>query len=173
MDVTAVNGFVHMAGHNRRFVPKFAGRAAPLTKLLRKAMGNRAMGGFPGIEERVDETADTRLPGLHETNPPDLGCVTSVARRDADTEQCGEQPIAYTSKTNSDAVVKYGTTDLECVAVLFRSYVYGWRFELVTDHAALKWLMTSKDLMGRLHRPGASNVVADALSRTPVNAVVA
>jgi hypothetical protein len=56
----------------------------------------------------------------------------------------------------------------------------------VTDHAALKCLMTSKDLTGRLHRwslqlqeynftvvyrPGAGNVVADALSRAPVNVV--
>ncbi|OWY97238.1 Retrovirus-related Pol Polyprotein from transposon 412, partial [Phytophthora megakarya] len=103
----------------------------------------------------------------------------------------GEQSIAYASKVNSDTVVNYRITDLECAAViwavkLFRPYLYGRQFELVTNHAALKWLMTSKDLTGRLHRwalqlqeynfevvyrPGATNVVADALSRAPVNVV--
>ncbi|GMF55250.1 unnamed protein product [Phytophthora fragariaefolia] len=70
--------------------------------------------------------------------------------------------------------------------VVLRPYLYGRQFELVIDHAALKWLMTSKDLTWRLHRwalqlqeydfaviyrPGASNVVADALSRAPVRVV--
>jgi len=35
---------------------------------------------------------------------------------------------------------------------LFRPYLYGRRFELVTDHAALAYLMRSKNLTGRLHR---------------------
>ncbi|GMF47516.1 unnamed protein product [Phytophthora fragariaefolia] len=57
------------------------------------------------------------------------------------------------------------------------------RFELVTDHSALTYLVRSKDLTGRLHRwelqlqeydfvihyrAGSTNVVADALSRAPV-----
>ncbi|GMF29522.1 unnamed protein product [Phytophthora fragariaefolia] len=99
-----------------------------------------------------------------------------------------EQPIAFASKVNSPTVAKYGITDLECAAVvwaikLFRPYLYGRRFTLITDHNALSWLMKSKDLTGRLHRwalqlqeydfnvtyrPGSTNVVADALSRAPV-----
>jgi hypothetical protein len=103
----------------------------------------------------------------------------------------GDQPIAYPSKVNSPTVAKYSITDLECAAVvwaikLFRPYFYGRRFELVTDHNALSWLMKSKDLTGRLYRwalqlqeyefnvtyrPGSTNVVADALSRAPVRQV--
>jgi hypothetical protein len=83
-------------------------------------------------------------------------------------------------------------TDLECAAVVwaikrFRPYLYGRRFELVTDHNALSWLMKSKDLTGRLHRwslqlqeydfnvtyrPGSTNGVAGALSHAPVRQVV-
>jgi hypothetical protein len=104
----------------------------------------------------------------------------------------GEQPIAFASKVNSPTVAKYSITDLECAAVvwaikLFRPYLYDRRFELVTDHAALGYLMRSKNLTGRLHRwslqlqeydftityrPGSTNVVADALSRAPVRQMV-
>jgi hypothetical protein len=88
---------------------------------------------------------------------------------------------------NSSAESNYSITELECLAVvwavkLFRSRLYGRSFSIVTDHAALKWLMTRPNLAGRLHRwsltlqeydfvieyrPGATNVVADALSRAP------
>ncbi|GMF58614.1 unnamed protein product [Phytophthora fragariaefolia] len=100
----------------------------------------------------------------------------------------GDQPVAYASKVNSPTVAKYGITDLECAVViwavrLFRPYLYGQRFEFVTDHSALTYLMRSKDLTGRLHRwalqlqendfvihyrAGSTNTVADALSRAPV-----
>ncbi|GMF49537.1 unnamed protein product [Phytophthora fragariaefolia] len=66
--------------------------------------------------------------------------------------------------------------------------MYGRRFQLVTDHSALKWLITSTTLSAKLHRwalqlqeydvgvkyrPGADNVVADALSWAPVNSATA
>ncbi|KAE8888594.1 hypothetical protein PF005_g10759 [Phytophthora fragariae] len=99
----------------------------------------------------------------------------------------GLQPVAYASKVNSAAEANYSITELECLAVvwsvkLFRPYLYGRSFTIVTDHAALKWLMTSPNPAGRLHRwsltlqeyefeivyrPGSTNVVADALSRAP------
>lgn len=55
-------------------------------------------------------------------------------------------------------------------------------FTIITDHASLKWLMTLKDLNGRLarwslqlqiydfqieHKKGSENIVADMLSRVP------
>ncbi|KAE9166453.1 hypothetical protein PF004_g29154 [Phytophthora fragariae] len=104
----------------------------------------------------------------------------------------GWQPVAYASKVNSTTEATYGITELECLAVvwaikLFRPYLYGRRFTIITDHSALKWLMTSPNLTGKLHRwaltlqeldfdvqyrPGATNVVADALSRAPTTASV-
>ncbi|KAE8901770.1 hypothetical protein PF010_g24972 [Phytophthora fragariae] len=99
----------------------------------------------------------------------------------------GDQPVAYASKVNSPAVANYSISELECLAVvwavrLFRSHLYGRRFTIVTDHVALKWLMTTKEPAGRLprwaltlqeydfdivYRPGKENHVADALSRGP------
>ncbi|GMF51810.1 unnamed protein product [Phytophthora fragariaefolia] len=100
---------------------------------------------------------------------------------------CPWQPIAFTSKVYSNTEASYSITELEWLAVvwsvkLFRPYLYGRSFTIVTDPAALKWLMTRPNLAGRLHRwsltlqeyefvieyrPGAINVVANAVSRAP------
>ncbi|OWZ08376.1 LOW QUALITY PROTEIN: Gag-pol fusion protein [Phytophthora megakarya] len=122
------------------------------------------------------------------------GVYSSEANLDdeATDDGNGRRLVAYASKVNSQTEANYGITELECAAVVWaiklsRPYLYGRRFSIVTDHAALKWLMTSPNLTGKLHRwaltlqkfeftveyrPGSSNVVADALSRAPVAATV-
>ena len=64
----------------------------------------------------------------------------------------------------------------------FRAYVYGTKFEIVTDHASLRWLHNLKEPEGRLacwalklqaydysilHWPGNKHQNADGLSRLP------
>lgn len=92
----------------------------------------------------------------------------------------------------SPAEMKYFATEQECLAVWwglkqFRQYLYGRPCIVYTDHQALKWLLSIKDPTGRLcrwsldiqnhdleirYRPGASNRVADALSRAPIVAAL-
>ena len=65
---------------------------------------------------------------------------------------------------------------------LFKPYLFGNSFTLVTDDEPLKWLMTTHELTGKLarwslllqeydftvvHRAGTDNVNADCLSRYP------
>ena len=65
----------------------------------------------------------------------------------------------------------------------FRHYLIGSKFLLLTDHGALKWMMTTSNLTGRLarwslllheyefeirHKLGVENVVADCFSRFPL-----
>jgi hypothetical protein len=96
-----------------------------------------------------------------------------------------ERPIAYCSRQLNSAESKYSTTELELLAFLFatkqfRSYLYGRRFTVYTDHRALKWLLNLQDPSSRLtrwavklseydykveHRPGTQMQHADALSR--------
>ena len=81
--------------------------------------------------------------------------------------------------------INYPTHERELLAVIhalrvWRHYLLGKRFKIFTDHHSLKYLMTQPNLSKRqarwvemlaefdfevVHRPGKSNVVADALSR--------
>ena len=98
-----------------------------------------------------------------------------------------EHVIAYYSKSLSPAQQKYGTTRRELLAVVatldhFKGYVWGPKFLMRTDHAALVWLKNLKNIQGMLarwlaklqqfhfdivHRPGAPHGNADGLSRCP------
>lgn len=60
-----------------------------------------------------------------------------------------ERSIAYASKQFSRAEVRYFTTERECLAIrwgveIFRYYLLGRTFILITDHAPLRWLQSAK-----------------------------
>ena len=95
--------------------------------------------------------------------------------------------IAYYSKSLNPAQQKYCTTRRELLAVVatldhFKGYVWGPKFIVRTDHAALVWLKNLKNIQGMLarwlaklqqfhfeiiHRPGTQHGNADGLSRCP------
>jgi len=93
--------------------------------------------------------------------------------------------IGYASKAFTGAEKRYCITRKELAAMVFglkhyRQYLLGRKFIIRTDHAALSYLMTAKDLIGQQargvdlmsefnftiqHRAGVSHTNADALSR--------
>jgi hypothetical protein len=92
-------------------------------------------------------------------------------------------PIAFASRSLNKAERNYSTTE-ELLAIvwgvrLFRPYLFGTKFKIVTDHKRLTWIVSVKDSGSRLLRwrtkleeynydivfKGASNTNADALSR--------
>lgn len=99
----------------------------------------------------------------------------------------GWLPVAFASRKQKGAEARYTVSEKECLAVLFglckfREHLYGEEFGVVTDHAALQWLMSLRDPKRRLarwivefqafaftveHAPGNGTLMAvpDALSR--------
>ncbi|CAF4747471.1 unnamed protein product, partial [Rotaria magnacalcarata] len=66
-----------------------------------------------------------------------------------------EHVIGYASRTLSASERKYSPTERECLAIVYgcnyyRPYIEGTRFTAITDHKALKWLHSTKDLNSRL-----------------------
>ncbi|KAE8956529.1 hypothetical protein PR001_g31704, partial [Phytophthora rubi] len=193
-----VKRFVHLAGYYRKFIEAFGSVMAPMTRLLKKDCEWQWTEEQEFAFERVKAALTTKpllvypnfgRPFRLVTDASQIGlgaCLMQDQGRDW-------QPIAFASKVNNDAEANYPITEVECLAVvwsvkLFRPYLYGRMFEIVTDHAALKWLMTRPNLAGRLHRwsltlqeydfqilyrPGTTNVVADALSRAPAAVLAA
>lgn len=188
-----VRRFVALAGYYRRFMPEFGTKMAPLTKLLRKVIpwewGAEQEEAFAWAKAWLSTKpvliySNYALPFKLTTDASKTG-LGAVLSQD---QGHGDQPVAYASKVNSPAEANYSISELECLAVvwavrLFRPHLYGRRFTIVTDHIALKWLMTATEPAGRLHRwaltlqeydfkieyrPGHENRVADALSRNPV-----
>ena len=108
-----------------------------------------------------------------------VGAVLSQKHED------GEHPVAYESRKMNTAERNYRTHERELLAVIhalrtWRHYLAGQKFTVVTDHYSLQYLRTQPNLSKRqarwldfiaefnfdiVHKPGKSNVVADALSR--------
>jgi len=108
-----------------------------------------------------------------------IGCILSQGPRGKDL------PIAFASHTLNKAEVNYNTTEKELTSVvwgikMYRPYLFGQKFNIVTDHRELVWFFNITDPGSRLTRwrlkleeyqytihfkPGVNNVNAAALSR--------
>ena len=104
----------------------------------------------------------------------------------------GWESGAYASRQLKLHEQNYSTHDLELAAVVFalkiwRHYLHREKCRIFTNHKSLKYLLTQKDLNLRKHRwlelfkdydcvidyhPRKANVVADALSRKMIYALV-
>ncbi|XP_076926979.1 uncharacterized protein LOC143590362 [Bidens hawaiensis] len=96
--------------------------------------------------------------------------------------------IYYASKTSSEAQLNYTIIEKELLAVVyaldkFRSYILGSKVVVYSDHSGVRYLIENKDTKPRLIRwvlllqelilksvtkKGCENVVADHLSRIPL-----
>lgn len=185
-----VKAFLGLAGYYRRFVPGFSNMAKPLTKILRKdekfKWGDTQQMSFETIKTALCSNAVLIYPDFNDpfilstdASGVALGAVLSQVR------EGHERPVAYASRQLNNAEQNYSATERELLAVVwataqFRCYLLGRKFTLITDHAALKWMLHLKDPSARLarwslrlmeynykvvHRPGVRHQNADGLSR--------
>ena len=188
--VKQLRRFLGMVGWYARFIERDSEHKIPLVKLLRKTQtwewGEEQQTAFDALKRALTTAPVLARPDF--SKPFTIQCDASgVALGVVLTQEGegGEHPIVYASRVLTAAERNYSTSEKECLAVLWaikklRPYIEGYRFRVITDHSALKWLRNLKDPTGRLarwalemqqwdfeiiHRKGALNHLPDALSR--------
>jgi transposase InsO family protein len=195
-NVKELRSFLGLSNFYRRFIQGFSKITAVLTRLLQKNVEYKwteeCQSAFQQLKDRLTEAPvlafpDYKLKFILTTDACDSGiggvlsqCVEGV-----------EKPLQFLSRTLNHTERKYATTHKECLAIVWcieecRHYLIGNKFTIRTDHNALKWLMSVKDHNAQLmrwalmlleyefeivHVKGKTNVVADALSRAPINLI--
>ena len=189
--VTDVLQFKGLAEFYRRFVKDFSAISAPLSALT----GNVEWKWGP-LEDKAFKQLKHALTHTPILAPPDytkpfvVTCDASKFAVGAVLSQ-GEgkamRVVAYESRKMIDAETRYDTHDKELLAVVHALKKWGFhlrgkKFVVVTDNWATKYIQTKPNLNHRqmnwlstlsdydfdiVHRPGKTNVVADALSRRP------
>lgn len=199
--VHEVRSFLGLANYFRKFIKDYSRIAAPLTNLTKgnisKAKGkNTKVNWTPQCQAAFDELKsaltsapclalpDFRLP-FEVVCPQPMEVVTDASdyALGAILMQNG-RPVAFESHKLSSAEANYTTTEKELLAVvhalkIWRCYLEGSKFTVVTDHNPLTFFQTQPLLSRRQarwseflqmfnfdweYRPGAGNP-ADPLSR--------
>ena len=195
-----VRAFLGLCSYYRRFVPGFSKIAQPLTDLTQKGVDVETESQKPACQEAIVKlkAAITSEPVLA---APRFDRQFKVKTDGAQTEGLGgvlsqddddkhERVIAYYGRRLNKHERNYTVTEIELLAALesirnWRPYLWGRRFKLIIDHAALKWLHTMKETFeggpaSRLmrwilklseynfeveHKSGVTHCDADGLSR--------
>ncbi|XP_022024976.1 uncharacterized protein LOC110925329 [Helianthus annuus] len=189
-NVKGVRSFLGHAGFYRRFIKGFSVITKPLCNLLLKdvpfVFDEKCLKAFNNLKQQLFEAPILQSPDW--SLPFEIMCDASDYAAGAVLGRCvDKKPVAiyYASKTLSDAQLNYTTTEKELLAVVnaldkFRSYLWGSKVVIYSDHSAFRYLMEKKDAKPRLIRwilllqefdleirdkKGSENVVADHLSR--------
>ena len=198
-----VRQFVGLTSYYRMFVPNFSTVMEPLTALTKKRSkfqwtweADQAMNE---IQQRMARAAacwvwQEQRPTRVVTDASGVG-VGAILEQQVGEEQ-GWRMIAAWSRVLSSSQRNYSITDkewlavVECVTRVWKHWLLGREFEILTDHAPLREILTKKgeNFTYRQLRwfeklepytfrvkyiKGETNQVADALSRTPSFTVAA
>ena len=192
--VKGVRSFLGMANYYSQFVQGFAAIARPLYRLTKKDTPfhwtDKCEDSFQALREAlvsapVLRRPDSARPYVLQTDWSPVAVGAVLAQIGTDNE---EHPVAFASRVLRGPELRYAPMEGECFAVVyfiehFRPYLHGTHFTVQMDHWALKWLMSTEHRNGRLarwalkmqeynfdvvHRRGALNANADAMSRPPI-----
>ena len=194
-NVTEVKRFLGMINFYRRFVPDLASLVEPMVELTRGRSKRqkvnweeRHQSSFELVKKKLSSAPILQFPNMEapffiETDASDVGLGAVLTQ--VEPKSNVRMPVAFASRSLKKAERNYSTTDKEGLAVvwavkLYRPYILGSKFTVITDHNALKALKEKVQLDGRLaqwadflmefdfdvvYRPGKENLVADNLSR--------
>ncbi|CAB4427343.1 unnamed protein product [Rhizophagus irregularis] len=187
--IREING---LCSYYRKFVKGYSKIVKPIMELTRKNVpfvwADKQQKALKEIKEKLINYPILQHPNFEKefiliTDASGEGLGAILEQLD---ENNREIVISYASRSLINAEKNYPITELECLAVFwgikyFHKYLFGRKFKVITDHAALKGFMsTSKVPKGKrgrwmmelqqydfeiIHRPGKENKNADAMSR--------
>jgi hypothetical protein len=189
-NVAEVRSFLGTVGYYRQYIEGFATIGKPLTQLTHKGVqfewNDLTNQAFVELRQKLIEAPilgypNPKLQYILDTDASAAGVGAVLSQ----VQDGAERVIAYYSKTLSPAERNYCVTRRELLAVIlavkhFRPYLYGQRFKLRTDHAALIWLCKRAEPSNQVarwleilaefrfdieHRAGVKHGNADGLSR--------
>ncbi|WZZ83832.1 hypothetical protein YC2023_104404 [Brassica napus] len=183
--ISDVRSFHGLASFYRRFVEHFSTIMAPITSCMKEGRftwTQEAFVAFTLIKEKLTSAPILVLPDFSATF--ELHCDASKLGIGAVLSQRG-RPVAYFSEKLAGARSRYSTYDVEFYAIVqaikhWRHYLVHRDFVLFTDHDALRhhdsqakvsfrhagWISYLQQFTFSIrHQSGATNRVADALSR--------
>jgi hypothetical protein len=181
------------------FCPNFSAIARPMLDLLKKDTPWKWRMSGPGSEGEAFEAVRREIakpgkalqrfrperPIFVHTDFSNVGLGAVLAQVDDDGN---EYMVACCSRSLNKHEANYSSYKGEALAAvwgvrLFKHFLHGRHFQLVSDHAPLSWLMSSDKLEGAharwacilqeydftiVHRPGVQHCNVDGLSRLPL-----
>lgn len=192
-NVQEVQRFCGFVNFYRKWVFDFAKTAKPLYNLCKKEVkfewNTGCENAFLKLKQSLITPPVLAFPRFDQdfilsTDASKISCSGILANRDGRDER----PIQYFSRTLNEAQSRYSAIELELLAIIwsvewFRSYLYGRKFYIYTDHKPLIYLFGNQNMSCRLHRwrlilmeynfevihrEGKANVGPDALSRIAI-----
>lgn len=159
-DLTQLRGFIALASYYRKFVKNFSSIAEPLNRLLKKntpfIWGKDQIKSFEQLKTCLMTPPILSYPNFEK--PFILYTDASTFALGAILSQESEDKKEHvTSRTLNKHERNYGITELECLAVVwavkhFHHYLHGQKFTVITDHAALRYLLNMTNPTGKLGR---------------------
>jgi len=166
VSIKTLQAFLGLTNFYRSFIDNYASIVSPLTDLLRKGKTIHDWGhdqdiSFQLLKDKLTERPILKLPEFEKpfvirTDASDSGIGCVLLQKD---EKDTLHPVAYCSRTLSNAERKYSTVEKEALAIVWslqklEFYTYGKHFTLQTDNRALTFIKSTAIKNGRVFRWG-------------------
>lgn len=194
-NIKELRSFLGMINYDRRFVNNFSDLTVPLLRLLKKntryIWGVEEKSAFEEIKECFLKVSMVSHPQFDktfyiQTDSSNYGLGCCLYQLDISGNK---KIVGYASRTLQGPELRYTVTEKEMLSVVYalqqwRVIVLGFPLVIITDHKALTYLMNCPLKSPRLtrwvlylqefnfmieHCRGKDNILADCLSRYPVN----